>query len=94
MSILELRILPPLAIARLGAAKEPLDAFELETTPDKPLDYRRIVPRPSFIIDTKTGEITGVHTPDNIRFKDENKNLKINAVAKANKIVMLTTTTR
>jgi hypothetical protein len=76
MSILELRILPPLAIARLGAAKEPLDAFELETTPDKPLDYRRIVPRPSFIIDTKTGEITGVHIPDNIRFKDENKKIR------------------
>lgn len=73
MSILELRILPPLAVARLGAAQEPLEAFELEVCPDRPLDYRRIVPRPSFVVSPHTGEITRCYTPERIRFKDANK---------------------
>ena len=73
MSILELRILPPLAVARLGAAKEPLEAFDLEIRPNQPLDYRRIVPRPSFEVDVDTGEITRCYVPERIRFKDENK---------------------
>lgn len=76
MSILELRILPPLAISRLGAASEPLEAFELQTDPQKPLDYRQIVPCPSFKVDKKTGEIAGVYTPEKIRFKDENKKIR------------------
>ncbi|HEY8940861.1 MAG TPA: hypothetical protein VIM59_11750, partial [Cellvibrio sp.] len=76
MSILELRILPPLAISRLGAASEPLEAFELHTDPKKPLDYRQIVPCPSFKVDKKTGEITSVYTPEKIRFKDDNKKIR------------------
>lgn len=76
MSILEIRILPPLAIARLGAAAEPLEAFELETDPDNPLDYRRIVPQPSLEVCKTTGEILRAYVPEQIRFKDENKKIR------------------
>jgi hypothetical protein len=76
MSILEIRILPPLAIGRLGAANEPLEAFDLETDPDNPLDYRRIVPRPSLEVNMETGEIVRAYLPENIRFKDENKKIR------------------
>lgn len=72
MSILELRILPPVAIGRLGAAAEPLEAFDLERAPERPLDYRRIVPCPTFKVDTASGEIVGVYTPEKIRFRDAN----------------------
>ena len=51
MPILELRILPPVAIGRLGAAAEPLEAFDLVRDPERPLDYRRIVPCLSFKVD-------------------------------------------
>jgi hypothetical protein len=76
MPILELRILPPLAIGRLGAAAEPLEAFELETDPRRPLDYRRIVPRPSFEIDAASGRIVREYVPDRIRFKDDDKKIR------------------
>lgn len=70
MPITELRILPPLAIARLGASPIPLAAYSLELPEGKPLDFRRIVPQPTLNIDDKTGGITNADTPDSIRFKD------------------------
>ena len=70
MPILELRILPPVAIGRLGAAAEPLEAFDLVRDPERPLDYRRIVPCPSFKVDPARGEIVEVYTPEKIRFRD------------------------
>ena len=69
MAILELRILPPLAIGRLGASKTPLDSFDLEVDPQRPLDYRRIVPKRSFRVDPHSGELSS-HLPDSIAFKD------------------------
>ena len=41
MTIKELRILPPLAIGRLGSAPEPLDNYELEVPEKDPLGFRR-----------------------------------------------------
>lgn len=76
MSILELRILPPLAVGRLGAASEALEAFDLEVAPDRPLDYRRIVPKPSFVVDAVSGEIVKSYIPDKIRFKDDNHKIR------------------
>lgn len=76
MPILELRILPPLAIGRLGAAEQPLDAFELQTDPDNPLDYRRIVPCQSLEVDAAAGHIVRAYVPESIRFKDGNKKIR------------------
>ncbi|MDA8519760.1 hypothetical protein [Acidovorax sp. NCPPB 4044] len=73
MPILELRILPPVAIGRLGAAAEPLEAFDLVHDPERPLDYRRIVPCPSFRVDPHSGEVTEVYTPEKIRFRDADR---------------------
>lgn len=72
MPILELRILPPVAVGRLGAAAEPLEAFDLVRDPERPLDYRRIVPCPSFKVDPASGAVTEVYTPERIRFRDAN----------------------
>jgi len=72
MSIHEIRILPPLAVARLGSAPQPLANYDVLVDPEDPLGYRRIVPAPTLLVDRATGEITGVETPAEIRFKDGN----------------------
>lgn len=69
MHISALRILPPIAIGRLGSSQQPLDAYSLEVSPESPLDFRKIVPEASFDVDPVTGEMTG-RNPDNIIFKD------------------------
>lgn len=76
MSILALRILPPIAIGRLGAAATPLEAFDLEVDPERPFDYRRIVPCPSFEVDPDSGEILRCYVPETIRFKDDQKQIR------------------
>ena len=70
MAILELRILPPLAVGRLGSSPTPLEAFDLEVPRDRPLDYRSIIPRETFRIDPQTGEIAESYLPEKIRFKE------------------------
>lgn len=69
MKILELRILPPIAIGRLGSAEIPLAAYELQVSSEKPLDYRVIVPKETFVVDASSGEISS-HHPSVIKFKD------------------------
>ncbi len=71
MTIKELRLLPPLAIGRLGSSDQPLAAFELELSPDDPLDYRRIAPKETFEVDLDTGAIVRSYVPDSVRFKDD-----------------------
>lgn len=72
MPILGVRILPPMASARFGSSPTPLEAFSLEIDPDKPLDFRRIVPQPTLEVDPATGAIARAYTPapGTIRFKD------------------------
>lgn len=73
MSIRELRILPPLAIGRLGSAPEPLDNFTMEDNEAHPLGFRRIVGQETLRVDPKTGAISGSHTPTEVRFKDKGR---------------------
>ena len=69
MKIIELRILPPIAIGRLGESNEPMAAYDLELSKEKPLDYREIIPKTTLSVDPITGEIIA-HDPINIKFKD------------------------
>jgi hypothetical protein len=73
MTIQALRILPPLAIARLGSASQPLDNFVTEIDPQDPLGFRRIVPAETLVVDDKTGEIGKSFIPASIAFKDDGK---------------------
>jgi hypothetical protein len=68
-----IRILPPLAIGRFGSADEPVDNYALETDPERPMGFRRIVPRPTLIVDEATGEISGTRTSDRITFRTEGR---------------------
>lgn len=69
MKILALRILPPIAIGRLGESDKPMAAYGLELSKKKPLDFRKIIPEQSFEVHPSTGEITAYH-PERIAFKD------------------------
>jgi hypothetical protein len=68
MSILEIRILPPLAIARLGSSSEPLENYDLVV--EDPLGHRTIRPCETLRVDRATGEIAEAYTPGEIRFRD------------------------
>jgi hypothetical protein len=69
MKIAELRILPPIAIGRLGSSVVPMAAYDLVVPPQQPLDFREVVPQTTFTIDKDSGEVTA-KMPDHIRFKD------------------------
>ncbi len=71
MSIHEIRILPPLAVARLGSSPLPLANYDVVVRPGDPLGYRHIVPAPTLAVDRASGEITAVETPAEVRFKDD-----------------------
>src|SRR5262249_40572132 len=67
MSIQDIRILPPLAIARLGSSSEPLENYDLVV--EDPLGHRRIKPAETLRGDRATGEIIGApYTPPETQF--------------------------
>lgn len=76
MAIVELRILPPIAIGRLGASPTPQEAFDLEVSKEQPLDYRRIIPCETFRIDPESGSIAESYIPKKIRFKETNGQIR------------------
>jgi len=57
MKLDEIRILPPLAIARLGNADEPVNNYDLQVAEGRPLGYRTIVPAPTLVVDEASGAI-------------------------------------
>jgi len=67
----EIRILPPLAIARLGASPSVMDNFDLLPPKDNRLGWRNVVPAITFRVDENSGEIREAFTPEKLRFKDE-----------------------
>ena len=71
--IKELRILPPLAIARLGAATSPMDNYEVEVNPAEPLGFRRLRPSKTFLVNTENGKITKTFVPESLQFTEGNK---------------------
>jgi len=68
--ITEVRILPPLAIARLGAAPSPMDNYDVLVDPERPLGMRTLRAAPTLRVDATTGAITAATTPDTMRFTD------------------------
>lgn len=70
MKIKELRLLPPLAISRLGAAAEPVNNYDVVVEENDPLGFRKIVPQPTLIVDANTGRITARETRP-VTWKDE-----------------------
>ena len=70
MTIRELRILPPLAIARLGSAPEPVVNYTIDDDPDQPLEFRELKPQETLVVDDASGEISGSFMPKEITFKD------------------------
>jgi hypothetical protein len=67
----EIRLLPPLAIARLGSSPEPVNNYNLVIPDDQPLGYRRIESAPTLIVDRNTGRITAREENLPVTFKDE-----------------------
>lgn len=68
--IRELRILPPLAIARFGAAATPMDNYDTVVDPDRPLGYRHLRPAETFEVDAGTGEIARAFVPSRVVFTE------------------------
>jgi hypothetical protein len=93
MKILELRILPPIAIGRLGESEKPLAAYDLELSKNKPLDFRTIVPAKTLEADPKTG-VLKASNPSKIVFKNaksiSDKNGKVLPVAPFLEVFALT----
>lgn len=70
MTISELRILPPLAIARLGAGSVPMDNYSADVDPNAPLSFRRLVPARTLMVDPTSGEIEEAIVPERLRFTE------------------------
>ncbi len=68
LKIVELRILPPFAIARLGSSPDPMDNYKLAIT--DPIGVRQIQPEETLVINRETGEISGKQPPFEVRFRD------------------------
>jgi hypothetical protein len=68
--IRELRILPPLAIARFGGASTPMDNYDASVNPERPLGYRILRPAETLEVDEATGGIRRSFVPAQVRFKE------------------------
>ena len=69
MNIVGLSILPPLAIARLGASPNPLENYDL-IIPEDGLGFRRIEPAETLYVNATSGEIERAEKPQRIAFRD------------------------
>jgi hypothetical protein len=68
--IRELRILPPLAIARFGAAPTPMDNYDATVDPERPLGYRILRPAETLDVDEATGAIRRSFVPGQVTFTE------------------------
>jgi hypothetical protein len=70
--IKELRILPPLTIARLGSSDKPMDNYKLTIV--DPIDFRRLEPTDTFVV--SSGRIVDVFTPNSVDFRDSDGRIR------------------
>lgn len=66
--IRELRILPPLAIGRFGAAPTPMDNYDVSVVSERPLGPRVITPAQTLEVDVASGEIVRSFVPERLSF--------------------------
>ena len=67
--ITELRVLPPLVIARLGSSPHPLENYNL-VPPQDLLGFRKLDPAETLAVDEQSGEISHSYKPSKIVFRD------------------------
>ena len=63
----EVRILPPLATARVGSSPKPMSNYSVE--PNDATGFRTISLAETLVVDTASGEFVGAVTGNTIRFK-------------------------
>jgi hypothetical protein len=68
-ALVELRILPPFAIARLGSSADPMDNYEVKVT--TPIGWRQIVDATTLVVDPKSCKIHAKERPFPVKFRDE-----------------------
>lgn len=72
--ILEIRILPPFVIGRLGSSQSPMDCYQLVI--DDPVGPRTLRPAPTLVVDPDTGEIKALVTPERVAFRAEQQRVR------------------
>lgn len=72
--IVELRILPPFAIARLGSSPDPMDNYQLIIA--DPIGARQIQPAETLLVNDKTGEVEAKEPPFEVRFRDDDYRIR------------------
>jgi hypothetical protein len=73
--ITEIRLLPPMAMARLGGPCDPCNNYDLVIADDEPLGFRKIVPAPTLVVDESTGKIVR-STTEPVTFKDDHGRIR------------------
>lgn len=71
---IELRILPPFAIARLGSSPDPMDNYELVIT--DPIGTREIKSAATLVVDPNTGDVRHKSPPFEVRFRDDKDRIR------------------
>lgn len=74
LTIAEIRILPPLAIARFGSSPDPMDNYDLVVT--HPVGAREIQAADTYLVDPATGDVSIKHPPFDVRFRDDDGNIR------------------
>jgi hypothetical protein len=72
--IVEIRILPPFAIARLGSSAEAMDNYCLEIA--DPIGARQITDAETLLVDRATGEVRAKTRPFHVQFRDVQGNIR------------------
>ncbi|HKV09290.1 MAG TPA: hypothetical protein VJ725_14195 [Thermoanaerobaculia bacterium] len=76
VDIQELRILPPLAIARFGSSPDPMDNYELRVPEGDPAGFRELVAAETLVVSRESGEIVESTVPPAVAFRDTQGKLK------------------
>src|SRR5215213_6738853 len=76
VEIKELRILPPLAIARFGSSPEPMENYELRVREGDIAGFRELVAAETLIVSRESGEVVASTVAPGVSFRDAEGNLK------------------